>query len=459
MKNLFNSRALQRRHSLGDRVGPITLLSPPLKATLVFGVVLSIAGSLWATMAQIPLTVQGTGILIPADSITTINSQIDGVAMWMFHRPPVEWEQQAWRFMQQPGSFDDQQMTQLARKILQFYSGGANKAQNYNELASIDSIVRFHNTFFPKGRLLMCVLSDSERAGLNSSLDQLERALQASEAQQRNIGFQQVGLRRELRSRSAYLANMKKLESRGFVSHASVLDEQATVDNISSQIDNNNNQLISISRDRDQAYLTLRNQLSTLIQHQMLFATNNAYLDQVIQQNGASVNRGTELLKLSNNPIAGATMVPLFLGYKESAEVLPGMPALATPFGYKRAEVGGIVSKVIFKSALPIGLESISTRVGVPSIAKEIIAKEQSPTLLILEMQRSQRPAGINSGGYLWSSGADLPFPPTQGQMMDVEITTRQVHPIDLVLPKIKQLLGLAPPEPVSSEGPGGITR
>jgi hypothetical protein len=42
---------------------------------------------------------------------------------------------------------------------------------------------------------------------------------------------------------------------------------------------------------------------------------------------------------------------------------------------------------------------------------------------------------------------------------MDVEITTRQVHPIDLVLPKIKQLLGLAPPEPASSEGPGGITR
>jgi len=450
MKNLFNSRALQRRHSVGDRVGPITLLSPPLKATLVFGVMLSIAGSLWSTMAQIPLTVQGTGILIPADSITTINSQIDGVAMWMFHRPPVQWEQQAWRFMQQPGSFDDQEMAQLARKILQVYSG-VDKVQKYNELASIDSIVRFHNAFFPKGRLLMFVLSSSERAGLNSSLDQLGRALQASEAQQRNIGFQQVGLRRELRSRSAYLYNMKKLEARGFVSHASVLDEQATVDNISSQIDNNNNQLISISRGRDQAYLALRNQLSTLIQHQMLFATNNVYLDQVIQQNGASVNRGTELLKLSNNPITGATMVPLFLGYKESAEVLPGMPALATPFGYKRAEVGGIVSKVIFKSSLPISLESISTRVGVSSIAKEIIAKEQSPTLLILEMQRSKKPAGINTGGYLWSSGADLPFPPTQGQMMDVEITTRQVHPIDLVLPKIKQLLGLAPPEPASS--------
>ena len=450
MKNLFNSRALQRRHSVGDRVGPITLLSPPLKATLVFGVMLSIAGSLWSTMAQIPLTVQGTGILIPADSITTINSQIDGVAMWMFHRPPVQWEQQAWRFMQQPGSFDDQEMAQLARKILQVYSG-VDKVQKYNELASIDSIVRFHNAFFPKGRLLMFVLSNSERAGLNSSLDQLGRALQASEAQQRNIGFQQVGLRRELRSRSAYLYNMKKLEARGFVSHASVLDEQATVDNISSQIDNNNNQLISISRGRDQAYLALRNQLSTLIQHQMLFATNNVYLDQVIQQNGASVNRGTELLKLSNNPITGATMVPLFLGYKESAEVLPGMPALATPFGYKRAEVGGIVSKVIFKSSLPISLESISTRVGVSSIAKEIIAKEQSPTLLILEMQRSKKPAGINTGGYLWSSGADLPFPPTQGQMMDVEITTRQVHPIDLVLPKIKQLLGLAPPEPASS--------
>jgi hypothetical protein len=47
MTNLFNSRALQRRHRVGDHNGPITLLSPPLKATLALGVLIALGGGLW----------------------------------------------------------------------------------------------------------------------------------------------------------------------------------------------------------------------------------------------------------------------------------------------------------------------------------------------------------------------------------------------------------------------------
>ena len=69
MTNLFNARALQRRHRVGDRNGPITLLSPPLKATLALGVVIAIGGGLWATLARIPLTVSGIGVLLPVGHI------------------------------------------------------------------------------------------------------------------------------------------------------------------------------------------------------------------------------------------------------------------------------------------------------------------------------------------------------------------------------------------------------
>ena len=115
MTNLFNTRALQRRHRVGDRNGPITLLSPPLKATLALGVVIAIGGGLWATLARIPLTVEGVGVLLPVGSISTSVSRSNGVVVWMLDKPAAAWQQQAWRFQQSPGSFNDQSMAQLAR--------------------------------------------------------------------------------------------------------------------------------------------------------------------------------------------------------------------------------------------------------------------------------------------------------------------------------------------------------
>ena len=130
------------------------------------------------------------------------------------------------------------------------------------------------------------------------------------------------------------------------------------------------------------------------------------------------------------------------------AQVQPGMTALATPAGYKRAEVGGIRAKVVFKARLPSGLETVTNRVGVRSLAQQIVTQEPSPTLVFLALERADEPPVANSGGYRWSSHSALPFPPTPGERLDVEITTRQVRPIELVLPSLKQLFGLTPPNP-----------
>jgi hypothetical protein len=288
-------------------------------------------------------------------------------------------------------------------------------------------------------------------------LDQLERTLRASDAQRRNIGAQQAVLGREFSSRSTYLASMKKLEANGFVSKTSILEEQATVDSIGSQIQTNNNQLIALTRDRDQAYQALRSQLASLVQQQLVFAPRKMYLDQIFAQNGEEVSRGQELLKLSDMNLAGATLVPMFLGSNESSEVRPGMTALATPAGYKRAEVGGIRAQVVFKARLPGNLDSVSARVGVSSLAQQIVAQKPSPTLVILALERSNGPTGANSGGYRWSSRSDLPFPPTPGERLDVQITTRRVHPIDLVIPSLSQMFGLTPPNPALSESSKGV--
>jgi hypothetical protein len=421
-------------------------------------VAISVAGALWASLAQIPLTVKGVGVLLPADTISTSISQTDGVAIWLFDQPPAQWQQQAWRFQQRPGSFSDQAMAKLARDILDA-SQAPHATRSAGPVDDAHSLLKFRGTRFPQGRLLLWVQASSQKANLSSALDQLERLLRASEAQRRNIGAQQAVLGREFSSRSTYLASMKKLEAKGFVSKTSILEEQAKVDSIGSQINSNDNQLIALSRDRDQAYQALRTQLASLVQHQLVFAPREVYLDQVNAQNGEGVGRGQELLKLSKQSLSSASLVPVFLGSNETAQVRPGMTALATPAGYKRAEVGGIRARVVFKARLPGNLDSVTARVGVSSLAQQIVAQEPSPTLVILALERAKGSAGANSGGYRWSSRSDLPFPPVPGERLDVEITTRRVHPIDLVLPSLKQMFGLTPPNPPLSESSKGVSQ
>ena len=140
--------------------------------------------------------------------------------------------------------------------------------------------------------------------------------------------------------------------------------------------------------------------------------------------------------------------MPLFLSSKEMAQVFPGMPALATPSGYKRSEVGGIRAEVVSMAKIPSSLNDVTARIGVRSLAQVIIQREPAPTLAVLKLKRAPAEGSRNSGGYQWSSRGDLPFPPTPGDRLDVEITTRKVAPIELMLPALRRFFGWTPLQP-----------
>ena len=446
MTNLFNDRALKRLHKVGDQSGPITLLSPPLKATLYLGVVIAIGGGLWATFARIPFTVNGTGVLLPVGAITNSVSLSDGIAIWMVGRPPTLWQQQAWNFKQNSVSFDDQSMAQLANSILKA-SESAVVSSDAIALGSALSLQRYRGSRFPRGRLLVWVQNSSQKGSLASSVDQLERTIRSGNELTNKILVQIKVLRSQYDTRLEYLKDMKKLEVPGYVSRDNILGEQSTLDSISAQILSNQNQLIELKRLRNVAYQDLRNQLALFINQQFVFADNDVYLNQANALNGEEVTRGRSLLKLSDQPLQDTSLVPVFIGSNEAAQVRLGMKVLATPAGYKRSEFGGIRGQVAFKAALPGTLETVTARVGVESIAQQIIARAPSPTLLMVSLEKANRKIQSNSGGYLWSTNSNLPFAPIPGERLDVEITTRSVPPIEMILPSLRRWFGLTPPD------------
>ncbi|CAK6688431.1 hypothetical protein [Synechococcus sp. CBW1107] len=457
MTPFFDRRALEHRHRVGERNGPITMLTPPLRATLVLGVLIAVAGGLWAMIARIPLSVQGTGVLLPVSTINASLSGTNGIAMWMFNRRPESWHAQARNFSNRPDQFSDEQMASLAEAILRASDAlpeqeSGTTAESASASFSSNLKQSFHGKAMASGRLLLWVQSSSQQERLSSSLDQVKRTLSTGEAQSRNIKDKQSILQKELASRSAYLESMRKLESKGFVSRASILQEQAQVDNIRSQLRSNDNQLIDISGQLSQSYQKLRGELAILVSQQLIFAPRDVYLSQVGPNNGEGVTQGQSVLQLSDDRLDSPELVPIFLSSKEMAQVFPGMEALATPSGFKRSEVGGIRGRVVSKANLPSGLNEVTARVGVQSLAQVIINQEPSPTLAILALERAGEDAMTNSGGYRWSSRGVLTFPPSPGDRLNVEITTRRVHPIDLMLPGLRRFFGITPPQVPSGE-------
>ena len=448
MTNPFNKRALEKRYQVGDRNPPITLLTPPLKVTLGMGLLIAIGGALWATLARIPLSVEGTGVLLPVSTINSSMSGTNGNAVWMFNQPKQQWHLSAKRFQNRPDQFNNLQMTELAKKILIAIDKKKSMAENSSAENFTDKLKQtFHGEKVPAGRLMLWIQSSAQHEQLHSQLDQLKRTLRDTLAQDNNINSKQSILRQELARRSSYLAQMQSLESKGYVTRASILQEQAQVDNLRSQIYSNKNELIKLSNQVDQSYQKLGNMLANLINQQMIFASDDVYLTQIIPNNGESVSKGQVVLQLSDDSLKRPTLVPVFLGSREMAQVFPGMDALATPEGYKRSEVGGIRGRVVSMAQVPSGIEDVSARVGLKSLAQVITKREPSPTLAVVALERTGKTSPLNSGGYRWSSRGDLPFPPTPGDRLSVQITTRHVAPIAMVLPSVRYFFGMSPPD------------
>ena len=455
MTKLFNQRALKSHRRVGDQNGPITLLTPPLKLTLMLGVLIAAGVGIWAFVARIPITVRGTGVLLPVSTINRTLSRSNGTAHWMFTRQPADWHGDAMQHLLQPNQLTDEQVRRLSADVLQAGQDIFQSSQDSGENGAFSSTAEeftdsmkdvFYGRRIKPGTLMLWVRSVPNQERLQSALDRLQITLRDNKIQEQNITNKQHILQKELASSQAYLQQMLQLKAKGFVSTESILQEQAKVEKIRSRILDNRNALVRLKNEIDKENQKLRDELTFVLDKELIFAKREVYLSQVVPNDGETVAEGHSVLQLSSDDLNAITLVPLFLSSKEMAQVFPGMPAIATPVGYKRSEVGGIVSEVVSMAKIPSSKDHVIARTGVESLADMIMNREPSPTLAVLKLKQTKGTSALNTGGYEWSTGGDLPFPPTPGDRLDVEITTRKMTPIQLVLPAMRRFFGITPP-------------
>ncbi len=441
MRDIFEKRALRNRHQAGDKATPIVVLTPPLRITLGLGVALAVVGVLWSFLAKIPIEVKGTGVLLPVGEINRVRAQVGGVARWMFAEKQQSWILDAQQFQRQPDQLSDAAVLDLSRRILRTYSKPQLSASVQSDLVISD------DRKYSKGTLLIWLQSLQEQESLQAQVDTLVSIGRLNRVQQKTLIQKQAILEKELNSRQAFLNSMQELATKGFVSKPTIIQNQAEVDSLESQVFSNRDSMVNLQTELQQSFIKLRQSLAQMISNGFVFANSDTYIRQVIPNNGEEVTQGAPLLLLSRQSLANPVQVPVFLSERESAQVNVGMSVLVTPLGMRRSEVGGILGRVVQMSELPSGENELEARIGLSSLAKVIQQREPSPTLAVVELQRSPQDKGGNRGGYVWNSRTDLPFAPKTADQLNVSITTRSVAPISLVIPRLRLLLGLAPPE------------
>jgi len=445
MTYIFEKIALDKKQSTETRKRSVVLLTPPLRTSIAIGVGLSVSAVLWSVASNVPIYVQGTGVMTPVSTVVTTKSLVDGAVYYRFTDSAMDqpvWSGAAWRFYDNPNGFTDPQVLQLAQQLRAVPA--ANGEINKNA---------FYSAKVNRGSVLAEIFAPVEREKLIGAIDNLLKEQQSTQAEisdsQRTIRVLQA----QLVSRQDYLKSIQALERRGYATREVVLQQEDQVAGLRTEVLRNQSQLSQLIEHLRSARIQLRTQLADFINKCIVFANNDLYIQEIIATPLTRVNAGDEIFISSLTSLTSPVNVPIFLAPSDATQVFPGMRVLATPAGLDRAQYGGIVGQVKWVAKLPSSPSEVAARVGLPGVADLIDKRVGIPTEAVIALDRDPANASPGfSGGYRWSTKGQPPYRIKPGDVLEVEITTRRVRPIELVLPFLKKTFGFSPRYPKAEE-------
>jgi HlyD family secretion protein len=119
--------------------------------------------------------------------------------------------------------------------------------------------------------------------------------------------------------------------------------------------------------------------------------------------------------------------------------VKPGLEVRVEPSTVKREEFGTMIGTIVSVSEFPITPQGMRAVLHNDNLVTRF-SREGAPYAAVVRLQRDESTVS----GYRWAVGSGPPIRLTSGTLTRAEITTRQQRPIELVVPIMKRLTGIA---------------
>jgi len=151
---------------------------------------------------------------------------------------------------------------------------------------------------------------------------------------------------------------------------------------------------------------------------------------------GDVVTPGTPVLSVER--VGEGLVAMLFVPAETGKKIAPGMAARISPSTVRREEYGFMEGQVTWVAEFPSTERGMLRLLANESVVADLMDKGP---LLRVDVALAEDPE--TPSGYRWSSSTGPPLQITSGTLASGSVIVRESRPIDLVIPKIRENLGL----------------
>lgn len=412
---VFRKVALERLSS-PEQLDQLMQVTSPRDwlALLAFLALLAVA-VVWGVFGSVPTTAGGEGILLRrggiVELVATGSGQVEEVLVAV--GDPVEKGQVVAKVRQEA----------LIRQISDAESRLGAAA---DELAQLDRYAAAQKRLSARN-------AEQQRANLRQTIATLERELEILEE---NLSVQQALLADGLITQQTLLQTEQtlnqtrdQLATRRLDLAAIDLAELETARNLDQRIEERRNRV----RDLELELGELR---ASLVENVNVVAREGGRVVELLVDRGDVVDLGTALLNMevASEELIAAIYVPADLG----KQVQAGMPARVFPSTVKREEYGYLVGEVTRVAEFPSTARGMQRLLANESLVERLM-QEGPPIQVEVGLKENPR----TPTGYAWSSSQGPALEITSGTLAEGSVILRSDRPVALVLPKIRERLGL----------------
>ncbi len=157
---------------------------------------------------------------------------------------------------------------------------------------------------------------------------------------------------------------------------------------------------------------------------------------EILADRGGVVSPGTPILSVE--VVSEDLMAVLFVPASAGKQVLPGMTVQVSPGTVKREEYGAILGHVTWVADFPSTSRGMTRLLGNEALVNKLMT-EGPPIQVDVALERDRS----TPTGFHWSSSRGPTLKISSGTLADGSVVVREVPPIRLVIPKIREKLGL----------------
>lgn len=251
-------------------------------------------------------------------------------------------------------------------------------------------------------------------------------------------------LKNQLKNRAIFQKDLDKLASTKLISKLASLENRESIDNLKTQIASLDTDLQRIKTNLAISKSLVKTRFYDFVSSTLLFSNRPIFIQQVSISRSDHVVPGSLVVSYSKRKLEKPSEIPIFFNAKDVATLQKNNNGLVSLPGFPRSIYGGIKAKVGNRENLSMVSTQAKTFLGLSGFSEFLEYNFVSPTMVKVRLESDDQ------GNYLWTTKSSTNKPPKIkiGDKVDMEVITGTITPIQMIIPSIRNTLGLTPPEP-----------